>query len=78
MFIDEVDTEFCYRSQKAGYKIIEFPNVIMKHSLGDRTYHYFLGRKYNTLNHNAIRKYYITRNKIYMIKKYPFLKKHIL
>lgn len=75
LFIDEVDTEFCYRLEKAGYKIIEFPDIIMKHSLGNRTYHYFLGCKYNTLNHNAIRKYYITRNKIYMIKKYPSLKK---
>lgn len=71
LFIDEVDTEFCYRAERAGYKIIEFPGITMKHAFGNRTYHSFLGYKFNTLNHNAIRKYYITRNKIYVMKKYP-------
>lgn len=71
LFIDEVDNEFCYRVRKNGYDIIEFPSILLKHSLGNQTFHKILGFHYNTFNHNAIRKYYMTRNKIYILKKYP-------
>lgn len=71
LFIDEVDNEFCYRARENGYDIIEFPSILLKHSLGKQTFHQILGFHYNTFNHNAIRKYYMTRNKIYILKKYP-------
>lgn len=74
LFIDEVDSEYCYRAKKDGFDIIEFPNIILNHSLGMRTFHSVGQFKFNTLNHNAMRKYYITRNKIYVLKKYPFVK----
>lgn len=71
LFIDEVDNEFCYRIKKNGYDILEFPSIILKHSLGHQTFHQILGFHYNTFNHNALRKYYMTRNRIYVLKKYP-------
>lgn len=46
----------------------------MVHELGEC--HQKLGIKY--IEHNEIRKYYIWRNKLYMIKKYPFLKKRYI
>lgn len=71
LFIDEVDTEFCYRMEKNGYEIIEFPFIILKHSIGNRTFHKIFGKNFKSLNHNAMRKYYIVRNKIYVGEKYP-------
>lgn len=71
LFIDEVDNEFCYRVKKNGYDILEFPSIILKHSLGHQTFHQILGFHYNTFNHNALRKYYMTRNRIYVLRKYP-------
>ncbi|OBZ33316.1 glycosyltransferase [Megasphaera sp. DISK 18] len=74
LFIDEVDNEFCYRARENGYDIIEFPSILLKHSLGRQTFHQILGFHYNTFNHNAIRKYYMTRNRIYVMKRYPEVK----
>lgn len=71
LFIDEVDNEFCCRVKKNGYDILEFPSIILKHSLGHQTFHQILGFHYNTFNHNALRKYYMTRNRIYVLRKYP-------
>lgn len=71
LFIDGVDSEFCYRSKKNGYKVIVFPEITMKHQVGNPNKHKFLWRTYNVYNHSPIRKYYIVRNCIYIIKKYP-------
>lgn len=71
LFIDEVDNEFCYRLRQKGYKIMEFPYIVLKHSLGNQTFHKILGMNYNTFNHNALRKYYRSRNRVYVLKKYP-------
>jgi rhamnosyltransferase len=78
LFIDEVDDEFSYRMRKNGFEIIEFPFIVLKHSLGKQTFHNILGLKFNTFNHNALRKYYISRNKVYMVKKYPFIGKRYI
>ena len=71
LFIDEVDNEFCYRAQLHGYKILCFPQIKMQHHLGDPIPGNLFGVKFKGLNHNKLRKYYITRNNIYVIKKYP-------
>lgn len=69
-FIDEVDNEFCYRIREKGYKIMCFNKVVLKHKLGElKDYRYFF-----VTNHNYIRRYYITRNKCYIIKLFPYLK----
>jgi len=62
LFIDEVDHDYCLSARSLNYKIIELNGVVLNHSLGD------------TINgigqHNYIRRYYITRNSLYMWKKY--------
>ncbi len=70
MFIDYVDNEICYRSYKAGYITVISPLLMISHSLGDRE-EYSIGRiKFRPTNHNPIRKYYISRNRIYCVRKY--------
>lgn len=71
LFIDQVDIEFCYRMKKAGYQVVEFPTILMHHTIGNISYHHILSFRFSTYNHNAIRKYYIVRNQIYVLKKYP-------
>ncbi len=70
LFIDEVDHDFCYRINRSGYKIKVFNEIILKHNLGNIKNYLF----FSVTNHNYIRRYYITRNRLYMISKYPALK----
>lgn len=70
-FIDEVDHEMCYRIREKGYKIVCLNNIILNHKLGDLKNYYF----FMLTHHNYIRIYYMIRNKLFMIKKFPKLKK---
>lgn len=65
-FIDEVDAEYCYRLNKKGYKITVYHNCELYHNLGDIKWYFFI----KVTNHNYIRRYYITRNKLYMMKTF--------
>ncbi len=76
LFIDEVDNEFCYRTQLNGYKILCFPQIKMMHHLGNPIPGSLFGVKFRGLNHNKLRKYYITRNNVYVMKKYPKFKSY--
>ena len=71
LFIDEVDNEFCYRAQLHGYGILCLPQIHLQHHLGDPIPGKLFGVNFKGLNHSKIRKYYITRNNIYVMKKYP-------
>ena len=71
LFIDEVDNEFCYRAQLHGYRVLCLPQIHIQHHLGSPIPGNLFGIKFKGLNHNKIRKYYITRNNIYVMKKYP-------
>lgn len=70
LFIDEVDSEICFRIIENGYKVIQLNRIRMFHELGNLEKKNFFTRKISVLNHNHIRKYYIMRNKFYMLKKY--------
>lgn len=65
-FIDHVDSEFCLRAQGLGYSIYIAPNVILNHSIGERTKHRLLGVTIKANNHSPQRRYFIIRNGIAM------------
>jgi rhamnosyltransferase len=69
-FIDFLDHEFCLRARSKGYKIFMVPSVSMVHNLGNTQQHKLLGSTVMATNHNYIRRYYITRNRIYTYRKY--------
>ena len=71
LFIDEVDHEFCYRARLQGYRIICIATINMHHNMGKPISVGIFGKNYLALNHNSVRKYYIFRNTIYVMKKYP-------
>lgn len=70
MFIDCVDTDFCMNLHKHGYKVLRLNKVIMEHHLGDRTFPKLFGKIYDCSNHNAMRRYYIIRNNLYICDMY--------
>jgi rhamnosyltransferase len=69
--IDYVDYEYCLRVRELGYSIIQCSNTILIHPLGERRRH-GLGNLYlfTSTHHNAKRRYYITRNRLAMIRMY--------
>ena len=70
LFIDWVDHDICLRLISKGYKILMFANVYIKHKLGEDG-KCNLGRIDITFNtHSAIRYYYMTRNKFYVLSKH--------
>lgn len=75
LFIDEVDHEYCYRLKKKGFKILKYGEVVLNHSLGTSCEKNILGKKIKYIEHNEIRKYYIFRNSLYIMKLYPEYKK---
>lgn len=71
LFIDGVDFEFCWNLKKHGYLIYQLNYVVMQHQLGETKEYKFFGKHlFYVTNHNFIRRYYITRNSLYIKKLY--------
>ncbi|WP_161626392.1 glycosyltransferase family 2 protein [Caldanaerobacter subterraneus] len=70
LFIDYVDHEFCLRLKKYKKKILYVPTAILLHNLGTVQVGNFLNKKVTYTNHSYLRRYYITRNRIYVWTKY--------
>jgi rhamnosyltransferase len=70
LFIDYVDIEFCLRTRRAGYSIFQCQKAVLQHSQGRITRHCLLGRCFGTTNHSAARRYYITRNRLWVLCKF--------
>ncbi len=69
-FLDQVDTEYCLRVLKHGYRIAVNRNIVIEHSIGDREKKRFLFLNIKPNKHNSFRKYLIFRNGIITIKRY--------
>lgn len=74
LFIDSVDYDMCYSMQEAGYKIINVHFIGLLHEVGRSERHSILGFEFAVTNHSALRKYYISRNSTYLIKKHKLNK----
>lgn len=70
LFIDHVDHEFCLRLKHNGYKIKKVSSVILYHKLGNSEVKRYFGINFYPSNHNPIRIYYRTRNRLYVDNKY--------
>lgn len=70
LFLDYVDNEFCLRIRKAGYSIIESERAELLHSLGKTSITRCLAWKLVATNHSAVRRYYITRNRVWLYRHY--------
>lgn len=75
LFMDFVDYEYCLRLRKNNYKIVQDNFVHLKHSLGDFKIRKIFSQKIGVSNHNYVRRYYMTRNSLYVGFKYFTLDK---
>jgi rhamnosyltransferase len=72
-FIDEVDTEYCYRIRAAGYLIADSRQAVLLHHTGHPKRIAFLGFSFGPTHHSATRRYYMSRNRIVLYRKYFFV-----
>ncbi|MFD3408623.1 hypothetical protein SKC37_08135 [Aquirufa sp. HETE-83D] len=68
LFIDEVDGDFTFRVLQFGYKLKKSNSIVLNHLLGTKKSKTIFGRHFTSDNHSFIRKYYIARNRVYLIK----------
>lgn len=70
LFIDCVDIEFCMNLCAHGFLIERHNDILLKHNLGDYKCYHILGHEIQCSNHNYIRRYYMTRNALYIYDMY--------
>jgi rhamnosyltransferase len=69
-FIDEVDHEYCLRLRSHGYKVVISCKPLTIHPLGNQTRHSFLWKRPVSCNHSPLRRYYSTRNRLVLYRRY--------
>lgn len=88
LFIDEVDSEYCFKSNQKGYQTVKLKNIFLNHSLGVVSTHRSLKSLKITSRtlHSPLRVYYMIRNYLYISREYqkeqpssfPYRKKALL
>lgn len=73
MFIDKVDFDLCLQFRKQGYLILKINFMGLLHEVGKSQTRHFLGFGFVVYNHEPIRRYYMSRNAIYLAKKHAEL-----
>lgn len=69
-FIDWVDFEYCLRIRAAGYLIIDSRQAVLLHRAGNPKTLTILGFSFRPTHHSAERRYYLSRNRIAVYRKY--------
>lgn len=75
-FIDYVDTEYCLRAARHGYKIAVACKAVLHHRLGDQQKKQIGSLTLRPTFHPPLRWYYINRNRIVMLGMYAFKAPH--
>jgi len=82
LFVYDVDREICIRLLRAGYRLVRVNGVELYHEHGLKTvYRRFFWKKVVYRNYSPTAVYYMTRNLVFMLRKYgseytphPFLR----
>lgn len=69
-FIDWVDIEFCFRIRAAGYLIADSQDAVLLHAPGHSEPYSLFGFTFRPTHHSAARRYYMSRNRIAVFRKY--------
>ncbi len=70
LFMDMVDYDMCYSLREHGYRIVNAHFDGLLHEVGESKKYSILGFEFAVNNHSAERKYTISRNSVYLIKKH--------
>ncbi|MBE5321993.1 glycosyltransferase family 2 protein [Pedobacter sp. MR2016-19] len=65
LFVDYIDVEWSFRCKSKGFKLFAIQKALMHHEIGDNRVSVF-GRMISV--HSPIRRYYLTRNSVYMLR----------
>lgn len=71
-FIDCIDLEYCLRARSRGFKVVLAPEPLMQHSIGRTTMHRLPWKITGTSNHPPVRRYYMARNHVVLMREYLF------
>lgn len=71
-FIDAVDTEYCLRAIRSGYEVSVACGARLAHTLGNRQRKSILGQIHYPTFHSPTRWYYISRNRVSMLRMYAW------
>lgn len=69
LFIDHIDTEWCFRAQSKGFEMYGVCSAIMRHSLGERRIRFWWGRWRTIAFHHPFRYYYMFRNSVLLWRR---------
>ncbi len=70
LFIDEVDHDYCLKARLKQYRVVEMPHIHLAHELGEEVEIRKNGLSIKTRTHSPLRFYYITRNRLYIWRRY--------
>lgn len=70
LFIDYVDHDISLRARRAGFAVVKVFDTVLDHRFGASTPATFLGRRIYLSNYSPTRQYYMTRNRVVMIRRY--------
>lgn len=70
--VDHVDTDYCLRAKRLGYRLILNPAVRFLHSIGARRQYRFLGRTMQSGGHGPERREAIARNTVLLARHYAW------
>jgi rhamnosyltransferase len=71
LFIDQVDFEYCLRVRRAKLLVLQSERARLLHSPGVPAWSTIFGvRVFKTSNHSAKRRYYMTRNSVWLMRKF--------
>lgn len=70
LFVDYFDSDFFLKVRGSNLKLIECSKVILNHNLANLKRENFFGKKCITSNYSATRRYYQSRNAVFMYRKY--------
>jgi rhamnosyltransferase len=70
LFIDYVDHEFSLKLRSKGFLVTQSTDARLYHKLGNSKAHRVLFREFYSTHHDALRRYYNTRNRFYVYFKF--------
>jgi rhamnosyltransferase len=70
LFIDNVDIDYCLRIRSLKLKLVKILQPSMIHKAGNTISKKILFFNLNSSNHNSLRRYYMSRNHIILVRKY--------
>jgi len=69
LFIDHVETDWCFRARAAGYRCYGTFNAVLSHSMGESTLRYWLFGWKSMPDRAPERHYYLFRNSVFLQKQ---------